>query len=101
MPQVVACSQANSSSVAAQPQVLYAGTWSAQACVLPFTNLSSVFVPSSTRQQYYEQAAKFLLQEGSEHWSCHLPGIICELLWLWQFPAQKSVQFLQKTLASL
>ena len=54
----------------------------------------------STRQQYYEQAAKFLLQEGGEHWSCGHPGIVRELLWLWLFPAQKTVQFLQKTLAA-
>jgi len=59
-----------------------------------------VFVLTSTRQQYYEQAAKFLLQEGGEHGACRHPGIICELLWLWQFPSQKSVQFLQKTLVT-
>ena len=54
----------------------------------------------STRQQYYEQAAKFLLQEGGKHWACRHPSIVRELLWLWLFPSQSSVQFLQKTLAT-
>jgi hypothetical protein len=57
-------------------------------------------VECSTRQQYYELSAKFLLQEGGKHWSCRHPGIVRELLWLWLYPSQKSVQFLQNTLAA-
>jgi len=55
---------------------------------------------SSTCQQYYEQAAKFLLAEGDAHWACRYPGIVRELLWLWRFREQRSVQFLQTTLAA-
>ena len=51
-----------------------------------------------SRQQYYEQAAAYLLRDGAGHWACRHAGIVRELLWLWQFSGQSSVQFLQNSL---
>ena len=52
-----------------------------------------------SRQQYYEQAAAYLLRDGAGHWACRHAGIVRELLWLWQFSGQSSVQFLQSSIA--
>lgn len=81
----------------------------ASDCVVQHTAVSTdagelfVFafaVVCSTRQQYYEQAAQYLLQEGGKHWACRHHTIVCELLWLWLYSSQQSVQFLQTTLAA-
>ena len=51
------------------------------------------------KQRFFEKAAGFLIAEGGEHWSCHHPYVVQEVLWLWQFSHQASVQFLRNSLA--
>jgi hypothetical protein len=51
------------------------------------------------RQRFFEKAAGFLVAEAGEHWACLHPHVVQELLWLWQFSQQPSVQFLRSSLA--
>lgn len=51
------------------------------------------------KQRFFEKASGFLIAEGGAHWACQHPYVVQEILWLWQFSQQASVQFLRNSLA--